>query len=43
MLVGVLHFTKILNRPLYDWIMENYPEIGQLYNASSPWLERDNY
>ncbi|KAL9087609.1 MAG: hypothetical protein Q9165_006533 [Trypethelium subeluteriae] len=43
LVVGYLRFIQILNQPLYNHLIQTYPEFGTLFEASKQWLERDDH
>lgn len=42
-IVGALHFLKVIEEDLYSRIVTIEPAFGKLYDASSQWLKRDDY
>ena len=41
--VGMLHFFKVIDESIYERVVATEPECGKLYDACKPWLERDDY
>jgi hypothetical protein len=41
--VGGLNFLKIIDEDFYDRFVKVEPAFGKLYDASRPWLERDDH
>ena len=42
-IVGMLHFFKVIDESIYDRVIKTEPECGKLYDACKPWLERDGH
>lgn len=42
-MVGWLQFLKVIEEDLYQRLVKVDPAIGKLYDASKPWLERNDY
>jgi len=41
--VGLLHFYHRIDERLFKKVLDIEPALGVLYDASKPWLERDDY
>jgi hypothetical protein len=39
--VGMLHFFKLVDESLYERMVKTEPEFEKLYGACKLWLERD--
>jgi hypothetical protein len=39
--VGIIHFLKLLEEDFYQRLAKAEPALGELYEATKPWLERD--
>jgi len=42
-IVGALHFLRVVEEDLYNRVIKIEPAFDKLYDASSPWLKRDDY
>jgi hypothetical protein len=43
MIVGALHFFKVIEEDGYLRVVKIDPAYGKLYEASKQWLERDDH
>jgi hypothetical protein len=43
MIVGALHFFKVIEEDGYLRVVKIDPAYGKLYDASKQWLERDDH
>jgi hypothetical protein len=43
MIAGVLHFLKVIEEDIYQRVVKIEPAYEKLYDASKPWLERDDH
>ena len=41
--VGMLHFFKVLDEDIYGRVVKAGPDCGKLYEACKQWLERDDH
>lgn len=42
-IVGVLHFFRRIQEDIFQRAVEIEPALGDVYEASKLWLERDNH
>ena len=42
-IVGLLRFFKVIDEDIYKKVILVDPSLGRLYDASEPWLKRDDH
>jgi len=42
-IVGMIHFFKVVDEDIYNRVVKAEPEFGKLYDACKQWLDRDDH